>query len=153
METRERLDTAVAKLAEAREAFDQATRALDPSQVDDGASWSVLDHVRHVSHSGAYPRWIQGLATDRSFKLPNFGGPAGYWAWTRQNALEVIDQQIEFARSLSDWQLSRRVAMGPREVDVIDLLEGMAGHYLHHADVIRRLSGQSVGAPVGHPED
>lgn len=152
METRERLERAIAALLEARAAFDAATRDLDPEHVDDGANWSVLDHVRHVSHPGAYPKWIRGLATDRSFSLPNFGGRAGYWAWTRQNALDVIDEQIAFARSLSDWQLTRRAKMGSREVDVIDLLEGMANHYRHHAETIRRLTGQPVGASVPHPE-
>jgi hypothetical protein len=70
----------------------------------------------------------------------------------RGRTLSIIDEQIAFARSLSDWQLSRRATMGRREVDVIDLLEGMASHYRHHAETIRRLTGQPTGAPVAHPE-
>ncbi|MCS7002016.1 MAG: hypothetical protein NZ518_04120, partial [Dehalococcoidia bacterium] len=89
---------------------------------------------------------------DRSFTLPNFGGPQGYWAWTRQNALDVIDEQIAFAQSLSPWQLTRKATMGRREVDVIDLLNGMANHYRHHADDIRRMTGQLAVAAKPHPE-
>jgi hypothetical protein len=151
MELRERLAAAIAALTRAREEFDAATRDLDWRHVDDGANWSILDHVRHVSHPGAYPRWIRGLATDRSFTLPSFTDRESYWAWTRQNALDVIDEQIAFARSLSDWQLARKGMLGRREVDVIDLLEGMAAHYLHHAETIRRLSGQAVTPATPHP--
>jgi hypothetical protein len=151
MEIRERLAAAIAGLEAARDDFDAATRSLDYRTVDEGANWSVLDHVRHASHPGAYPKWIRGLAIDRSFKLPSFGGPEGYWAWTRQNALDLIDEQIAFARGLSDWQLTRKAKMGQRDVDVIDLLQGMAGHYRHHAETIRRMTGQPPGAPAPHP--
>lgn len=145
--TRERLNAAIQRLQEARDDFDAATRDLDWQHVNDGASWSILDHVRHTAHPGAYPLWIRSLASSPDWSPPDQSGPGGYWRWTRNNALQVIDDVITFAGQMSDATAERRTKMGSRELDIVDMLEGMAGHYQHHADDIRRMNSGQAAKP------
>jgi uncharacterized protein (DUF1330 family) len=146
-DVRARLDAALERISQARAAFDKATRDLDWQHVNDNANWSILDHVRHVAHPGAYPAWIKGLATDDQWAPPDQSGPGGYWRWTRNNALKVLDDVAAFVVTLSDYSLTRKAKMGSRELDVIDMLNGLADHYQHHAKDIEQMAAGGQAQP------
>ncbi len=135
---KEKLEEVVSKLRRNRDDLLQEISGFSPADAMRGTEWSVLDAVRHLAPpTGGYHRYVTRMVEEENAVFPAYPPAEEIWARETEAARKVINDTIEFVEGLSEEQLDKTALRRGQQVNVTEMLDGMARHIAEHTSQIR----------------